>query len=137
MTYGITTPENEIIRDIFAEVLGAKCPQETTDETWTPSVNVQETKEEFILYVALPGVKKEDVETEIKDNVLSISGKAAAVPQDAQLTYREIPSGQFRRAFRLGAQINTGATKASLGNGILEIRLAKAEEAKASKIQIA
>ena len=104
---------------------------------WLPDVDVKETKDDFVLQAALPGVRKEDVETEIKDGMLAISGRRQVAAEDTgDWLRREIPAGQFHRSFKLGARVKSEAVTAVLRDGLLEIRIPKADEAKPSKIRI-
>ena len=142
------TMQKDIIRmrnnisSIFDNFLGSRCCENPTTENdtapaWMPDVEVKETKDDFVLYVALPGVKKEDVEMEIKDNLLTISGKREIKDSNNDnWLRREIPAGHFYRAFKIGARVKTDAVKASFQDGILEIKIPKADEAKPNKIQI-
>lgn len=127
------------IHSTFDSLLAASRPQADTDYApeWTPPADVAEDKDGFTLRVALPGVKKEEVETEIKENVLVISGRRAQEPvKDAELVRQEIPEGRFYRAFKIGVPVKAAAIKAALRDGILEVRLPKSEEAKPNKIKI-
>lgn len=104
---------------------------------WTPAVDIRETGTELVISAALPGLTKQDVNLEIKENTLVISGtlKAEAAEQDSWVR-RELPRGEFYRAFSLPADAQTGKAKASMANGVLEIRLPKAEESKPRRISI-
>lgn len=129
------------ISSIFDNFLGGRYPENAEGgenaAAWMPDVDVLETKDDFILQVSLPGVKKEAVETEIKDSVLTISGKRDIKQNsDDNWLKREIPTGQFYRAFKIGARVKTEAVKANFKDGILEIHIPKADEAKPNKIQI-
>lgn len=130
------------ISSIFDNFLTNRYQENTAEDgegsiEWMPDVDVKETKDDFVLQAALPGVKKEDVETEIKDSILTISGKREVKENDGDnWLRREIASGQFYRAFKIGARVKTDAVKAIFKDGILEIRLPKADEAKPNKIQI-
>lgn len=129
------------ISSIFDNFLGGRYPENAEGNepaaAWMPDVDVLETKDEFVLQVSLPGVRKEEVETEIKDSVLTITGKRATRHlNDDNWLKREIPAGQFYRAFKIGARVKTEAVKANFKDGILEIRIPKADEAKPNKIQI-
>lgn len=127
------------IYNTFDAFLGNRKPQADTDymAEWVPEANVAEDKDGFTLYVALPGVKKEEVETEIKENILVISGKRGPLPgAEEGLVRQEIPAGRFYRAFKIGVQVKSSAVKASFRDGILEVRLPKSEEAKPNKIKI-
>lgn len=122
--------------DTFLE---GRRPQSDTDYTaeWVPEADVAEDKDGFTVYMSLPGVKKEAIETEIKENMLLISGRRELSPEVQKMLVRqEIPTGRFYRAFKIGVQVNSGAVRASLRDGVLEVRLPKSEEAKPNKIPI-
>lgn len=104
---------------------------------WTPAVNVRETDDAFLVHAALPGVEKGDVTLEVKDSTLTLTGhvKEADDAEDGLLR-RELPTGQFYRAFNLASEVESGKVSANFRNGILEIRLPKAEQSKPRKVQI-
>ncbi len=127
------------IYDTFDSFLDGRKPQADTDHMaeWVPAADVSEDKDGFTLYVALPGVKRAEVETEIKENVLVITGRRApASGSEEGLVRQEIPVGRFYRAFKIGVRVNSGEVKASLKDGVLEVRLPKSEEAKPNRIKI-
>lgn len=104
---------------------------------WAPAIDIRETDAEFIVYAALPGLEKEDVNLELKDDLLALSGrmKTLGSEEDSWLR-RELPRGEFYRAFQLPADVQAGKVKATMRAGVLEIRLPKAEEARPHKIAI-
>jgi HSP20 family protein len=145
MNTGIATLERDIekmrenIEHTFENFLGGRKAAADGDymTEWVPDADATEDSEGFTLQVALPGVKKEDVETEVKENTLVISGRRE-LPENTRknLIRREIPLGRFYRAFKIGAPIKPGAVKASMRDGILEIRLPKSEDARPSRIVV-
>lgn len=145
MNTGIATLDRDIekMRDnfqhTFKNLLGAKKTAGVGEYTteWVPDADVAENDEAFTLRVALPGVKKETVETAVKDNTLIVTGRRDT--EDASrkdLIRQEIPQGRFYRAFKIGVQIRSGDVKASLRDGILEIKLPKSAEARPSRIMV-
>lgn len=104
---------------------------------WCPAVDIRETDAELIVYAALPGLTKEDVTLEIKDNALVLSGslKTRGSEEDVWVR-RELPRGEFYRAFSLPADVQPDKAKAAMKDGILEVRLPKVEEAKPRKVEI-
>ncbi len=104
---------------------------------WAPAVDIRETDGELIVYAALPGLDKADVNLEVKDNALVIAGRMRPLgsEEDAWVR-RELPRGEFHRAFALPAEVDASKVKASMRNGVLEVRLPKAEQAKARKVSI-
>lgn len=102
---------------------------------FTPPVDVHETADEYLVRVDLPGVKAEDVNVEINDGVLSISG--SRVPWDtgqSQLVERSY--GSFARTLTLPRGIDTDAIEAAYQDGVLELRIPKPAEHKPKKISI-
>ena len=104
---------------------------------WAPAVDILESDSEVKVFAALPGLAKSDVNVELKENTLVISGRAAA-PQDEKAVWarRELPRGEFVRAFTLPADVQSGKITATMKDGVLEIRMPKVEEAKPRKIAI-
>ena len=134
------TVQEEINR-IFNEALGAARPQgpETASTTaWSPRLDMAETGENFIVYVDLPGVKQEDIELTIEDNSLLIKGvKPGIESKDGETIHRaERSAGNFYRAIPLPASVDSENIKASLKDGVLEVYLAKVEQAKPRRIEI-
>lgn len=104
---------------------------------WIPAVDVRETEDAVIVYAALPGVEKEDVQIEVKDSTMVLTGrrKDSGGDEDSWLR-RELPTGQFYRAFSLPSEVKSNQVKATFKNGVIEIHMPKAEEAKPHKVQI-
>lgn len=102
---------------------------------FTPPVDVHETEDEYLVRIDLPGVKSEDVNVEVNDSVLSISGsRAPAQAGQAQLVER--PYGSFTRTLTLPPGVDTDSIAADYENGVLELRIPKPAEQKPKKITI-
>lgn len=103
-----------------------------------PPLNVYDDGESFIVRAEVPGVDPKAVDITVTGDTLSIRGErsAAGLPEGASYHRREINSGQFRRALTLPEQVDNTKVMASYQNGILEIRLPRAEAAKQRKIDI-
>lgn len=102
---------------------------------FSPPVDVHETEEEYLVKVDVPGVKSEDVNVEVNDNVLSISG--SRVPDEtgaAQLVER--PYGTFARTLTLPQGVDSDSIEAGYHDGVLELRIPKPAEQKPKKITI-
>ncbi len=109
--------------------------------SWTPSVNVSETKDALELTAELPGVSQDNLSIELENNLLTISGeKAEQVTEgDEERRYHvwERSNGSFRRSFSLPRTISGDDIAATFENGVLSILLPKAPEAKGRTIEIA
>ena len=102
---------------------------------FTPPVDVHETENEYLVTIDLPGVKSEDVNVEINDNVLSISGaRVADETGAAQLVER--PYGTFARTLTLPQGVDSDSIQAGCQDGVLVLRIPKPAEQKPKKITI-
>lgn len=136
---GLRDTISGLFDDFFSgrPIMAGRSMQSDTGLGWTPAVNIRETDEEIVVYAALPGIEKKDVELEVRENTLVLSGKSAMAGEEEDGWLRqELPQGQFYRAFSLPSEVDPGKVKATYNNGILEIRLPKAEESKPRKVQI-
>ena len=102
---------------------------------FTPLVDVHETEEEYLVKVDLPGVKADDVNVEVNDNVLSISGSRAA-DEAGQAQLVERPYGSFVRTLSLPQGVDSDSIEAGFQDGVLELRIPKPAEQKPKKISI-
>ena len=92
-----------------------------------PATNVSENIDEYLLEVALPGYRKDDLDVGIKQNVLTISSQKKHQDErrnDAQTTW-EFACKSFERSFKLPIEVNQQSIKASYDNGILKVHLPK------------
>jgi HSP20 family protein len=102
---------------------------------FTPPVDVHETEEEYLVKIDLPGVKSADVNVEVNDNVLSISGsRVADETGTAQLVER--PYGTFTRTLTLPQGVDSDSIEAGYHDGVLELRIPKPAERKPKRITI-
>lgn len=97
-----------------------------------PSVNIRETKDDFIIDVAAPGFEKKDFRIDLKNNVLEISSEKEVKQEekDEKVMRREFRYSSFKRMFTLPETANVDKIKASYKDGILSIVVPKKEEAK-------
>jgi HSP20 family protein len=102
------------------------------------SADMYETDDNLIINADLPGVKPEDVDISIRDNVLTIQGeyKSEEENEDGNVHFRERQYGRFQRSIALPSNINTEATEATFEEGVLKMTLPKAEEAKPKQIPV-
>ena len=105
---------------------------------WRPLVDIFETDEGIAIQVDLPGVKKDDVSVEVKNNLLIIQGmRQVQSDVDEERYYRrERTCGTFQRSFALRNPIAPESIKAAFKNGVLTIRIPRPEEDKPKKISV-
>lgn len=101
--------------------------------TTIPSVNVKENADEYVVEVAAPGMKKEDFNIELNNNILTIKSEVKNENEEnnERYTRREFSYQSFQRTFNLNNRvIDENNIQAKYENGILKLHLAKKEEAK-------
>src|SRR3954471_13183842 len=103
-----------------------------------PPLDIAENENEFIVKASLPGVRPEDVHITAQGDNLTIRGefKAEEEKKDEQYHLRERRFGQFQRTVSLSTPISADKAQAQFENGVLTLRLPKAEEAKPKQIKI-
>lgn len=105
-----------------------------------PKIDVSETDRELRIEAELPGVKEDDIEVELADDLLTIHGEKKAERQEGQKGYhmKERTYGSFSRAMRLPFSADPEQVKASFDSGVLTVTVAKPQESKgqARKIEI-
>jgi HSP20 family protein len=103
----------------------------------SPTVDISETKDGYLLEAEMPGVNKEGSELLLEDNKLTIVGHRQADGLHGQPLYRESSPTDYRRIFVLDPTIDTGKISAQIEQGILKLTLPKAERVKPRKIKVA
>ena len=112
--------------------------EEMAQGAWIPAVDIYETKESIVLNVELPGVTKEDISLEVKDSTLTIKGEKRLEKDVKEENFHRMERtyGSFTRAFTLPSTVQQDRVKAKFRDGILEIMIPKAEEAKPKQIKV-
>lgn len=93
--------------------------------TWAPSVDVIETEDAYLLFVELPGVRKEDIQLNVRDRRLELTGRRQPLGENRNFLRMERSYGPFRRAFDLGVPVDTEGITADFEAGILRIHVPK------------
>jgi HSP20 family protein len=106
--------------------------------TWRPYADIFETESGVTILMDLPGVEKEDVSVEVKENILSITGSRACNQDVDENKYyrRERNCGSFKRSFGMRGAVAPEKIKASFKNGVLKIELAKPLEEKPRQVSV-
>jgi HSP20 family protein len=99
------------------------------------SVNVREEEDAYILNALVPGLKPEDLSIQILDDLLTITGEFKS--DDSEYLMHELPRGSFRRSLRLPVSLDASRAEARITDGVLTLRLAKAESARPRTIKVA
>jgi HSP20 family protein len=104
---------------------------------FSPAVDIYSTETELVLMADVPGVQSDQVEVDLRDDVLSILGKVPAESGPGESLLAEYRTGNYFRTFRLTDDIDRGKITASLSDGVLKLTLPKAAKAVPRKIPIA
>jgi HSP20 family protein len=105
---------------------------------WVPAMDLAETKDHLVLRGDLPGLTEDDIEIEIKDNVLTVSGERKAENEEKGEGYHRVERafGRFSRSLSLPQGIDPEQVDAKFDKGVLEVRIPKPAEAKPTRVQI-
>jgi HSP20 family protein len=108
------------------------------ESEWAPSIDVAETDEDIVVTAELPGVKQEEVDITIADDVLTLKGEKKEEKEVKEKNYHRIERsyGSFQRSISLPTGTKADKAKATYKDGILSVTIPKAEEAKPKQIKI-
>jgi HSP20 family protein len=109
-----------------------------TTQSWVPAVDVWETEQELVYAFDLPGVSENDIQVELHDDTLTVTAQRERTEErteDGFVRY-ERRFGTFSRALGVPQGVTEDGIKADYRDGVLEIRVAKPEEAKPRRIQV-
>jgi len=109
-----------------------------TSRAFAPSMNVAETESGYEVTIDLPGMKPEDVEIEIKEGQLWVSGERKQEAEEKGKTFHRIERriGRFRRVVPLGANVDVDKVEARYRDGVLTIEVPKSDVARARRVQV-
>jgi HSP20 family protein len=103
---------------------------------YTPRVDVIETDDALVLYADLPGVKQEDVSLTCKGDELILHATCEPRHTGKRPLYAEYGVGDFYRAFKIAEQVETSGIEASLKDGVMTVRVPKAEAVRPKRIAV-
>ena len=102
---------------------------------FTLSVDVREDNEAYVINALVPGLKADDLNIQVLEDVVTISGEFKA--DESEYLMRELPHGSFSRTLRMPVSLDAGKAEAKITDGVLTLRLTKAESARPKTIKIA
>ena len=108
---------------------------EEPSRDFTLSVDVRDEDEAFVLSALVPGLKAEDLHIQILEDVVTVEGEFKA--DENEYLMRELPHGSFNRTLRLPATLDADKAEAKITDGVLTLRLPKAESARPKTVKIA
>ncbi len=125
-------PNRDWLTDFFDSDLGV------ADSEFSPAVDIAETEDAYVVKAELPGLTKDDVNLELRENTLILSGERKQESEEKKKDYHRVESryGSFSRSFLLPSNIDTDNVDAKFKDGMLEVTLHKKPEHKAHAIKI-
>ncbi len=114
--------------------------QNETGSALTPAMDVVENDDNYQVKVELPGIKKEDINITLQEGVLTVNASTrheeAEEDEAGRTIRRELRRGEFVRSLNFGQAIEAGEIDAQLFDGVLNITLPRAREAKPKRIEV-
>jgi HSP20 family protein len=124
---------------MLAHALGLHTQQGSATATaWAPALDISERKDAYLVAVELPGLKPEDLDITMEDGLLTIQGERQFTSESSEQQFHRVERryGAFRRSITLPAHAMAEGIEASFEDGVLQILVPKAEEAKPKRIQV-
>ncbi len=117
---------------------GTPVAMAAAEGVWAPAVDIQETKDSFLVEAELPGMKQEDIQISIVENTLTLKGERRRDQEVREDGYTRIERayGTFQRALALPSVVDAAKVRAKYKDGVLQIELPKKEEAKPREIKV-
>jgi HSP20 family protein len=136
----LNTIQNEVNRlfNTFLDTPTTLANGSTATSRWIPAMDLVESDDNFVLRADLPGVSEDDVNIELEDNVLTVSGQRKAEHEERKEGYYRIErsSGSFSRSLTLPEGVDPEKVEANFDRGVLEVRIPKPEQRKPRKVTI-
>ncbi|NIP31518.1 MAG: Hsp20 family protein [Candidatus Dadabacteria bacterium] len=140
MRYGLSLWEPFNVLKEFNDKFGNVLDVETDPKSrsWNPKINVAENEKSYVVTAEVPGVDKDKIDIDIKDNTLTIKGEKSFEKKEEKENYLRIERsyGKFQRSFYLDENVDREKIDAKYKDGVLEIILPKKEEATPKKIEV-
>lgn len=127
---------NQIFEQTLARSRGDR--EGVVASAWSPPVDIYETAESLVLRAELPGLSKEDIDIQVRDNRLTLKGERRHEKEVKQENYLRVERayGTFQRTFALPTDIQPDKIRATFKDGVLEVSIPKAEAAKPKHIKV-
>jgi HSP20 family protein len=132
---GVQSEMNRLFNNFFDRDLSETSYRRTV---WEPAVDISETADDFLVSADLPGLNKDDVKISYEDGVITIKGEKKQEKETKDKNYHRVERsyGMFERSFRLPSRIDVNTIEAKFKDGVLNLRLPKAAEARPKEIPI-
>jgi len=135
---GVREEMSRLFDDFFTGWPRPERGRELLEGEWAPSTDVAETEEDVVVTAELPGVKQEDVDIIITNDILTLKGEKKEEKEVRKENYHRVERcyGSFRRSVSLPTGVQGDKARASYKDGVLQVTIPKAEGAKPKQIKI-
>ena len=120
--------------DRFSRIAGSGASDAL--DRWVPLADLEETDDAYVVELELPGLAPDDVDVQLDDRVLTVSGEIREKKRTGILHRRTRRVGEFRHAVTLPAEVDDEHVEASLRDGVLTVRVPKSPQSRRRRIQI-
>jgi HSP20 family protein len=126
------------MNNMFDSFFRGSQDEDTSLSAWAPAVDIAEHDDAYTVKMELPGVNKDEVKITLESNILTIRGEKKHEKDTKKENYHRIERiyGSFERSFTLPTTVKSDKIDAAYNNGVLQITLPKAEEAKPKQIEV-
>jgi HSP20 family protein len=124
---------NERMRRMLEQTFGGMLDEPAG---WVPAVDIEELEDAYVVEAEVPGVKREDVNIEVTGNELTISGEIKVREREGIIRRRTRRVGEFEFRVVLPNEVNPEGVDAKLNDGVLTVRIPKAERAQRRRIEV-
>jgi HSP20 family protein len=132
---GIASLQREINR-LLEDFLEGEPQERRNPGAYRPAVEMTETPEALIVRVQIPGVQKEDIQLQVSNDTLTITGNVRKTEAEHHVHHREFGYGAFTRSMPLPVSVQAEQATAQLKDGLLTVRLPKSEQTRGRDIPI-
>jgi HSP20 family protein len=124
---------NERMRRMLEQTFGGMLDEPAG---WVPAVDIEELEDAYVVEAEVPGVKREDVNIEVSGNELTINGEIKVREREGIIRRRTRRVGEFEFRVVLPNEVNAEGIDAKLNDGVLTVRIPKAERAQRRRIEV-
>ena len=126
-----TVSSHRNLPNVFERMIDDNFFFDYDNNNWTPSVDINESNDAFMITADLPGIKKSDIEVKVERNLLILNAerKIDKTNDKEKYHFSERRSGTFSRSFKLPKSVKEEKITADFDNGVLSIIIPKAEDA--------
>ena len=129
------------MNQLFGRAVGqgsGRGQSQSGERMWAPALDISERKDAYVVTVEVPGIKADDLDITLEDGLLTIKGERRFTQESSEQQFHRVERryGSFRRSITLPSQVQAEQIEASFEDGVLEVTVPKAEEAKPKKITV-